>query len=96
MRNIKLLGNRLLVKPLEQVEKEGSIYYAPQHRPEQQLHRVLAVGSGRKLKNGTVVAIPVQVGETILLDQYSLQSRTDAGEGTWIVDFDSCSLVIEV
>jgi len=97
MKVLSLLGNRIQVRPLPQDEKaSGSIFYAPQHKPEQQIHEVIAVGSGRRLKNGTIVEMPVKAGDHVLLDQYSLQSRTDAGEGTWIVDFDSCSLVIEV
>jgi len=97
MKVLSLLGNRIQVRPLPQDEKaSGSIFYAPQHKPEQQIHEVIAVGSGRRLKNGTIVEMPVKAGDHVLLDQYSLQSRTDAGEGTWIVDLDSCSLVIEL
>lgn len=96
MRVAKLLGNRIQIKPLPRDEKAGEhVFYAPQHKPEQMIHEVLAVGTGRKLKNGTIVEIPVKVGDHILLDQYALNDRTDAGDGSWIVSMDSCSLVVE-
>lgn len=96
MKVLQLLGNRLQVRPLAKDEKASeSIYYAPQHTPEQQVCEVVSVGTGRKLKNGTIVEIPVKPGDRVLIDQYSLTDRTDAGDGTWIVRLEACSLVVE-
>ena len=93
---IKVLGNRIAIRPLPKDEKaSGSIYYAPSHTPEQQFAVVVAVGTGRLLKNGTIVEIPVKVGDTVLIDQYAIQSKTDAGDGSWIIDMSACSLVVQ-
>ena len=94
---MKVLGDRVLVRMLPPDEKAGThIYYAPQHRPEQQIHVVVAVGTGRKLKNGTTVDIPLRAGDRVLLDQYALNERTQAGEDLWIIPFKALSLAVEV
>lgn len=96
MKVIKLLGNRLQVRRLPQDDRASEhVFYSPRHKPEQMMHEVVAVGTGHKLKNGTFVQIPVKPGDRIFLDQYRLNDRTDAGEDTWIVNLDACSLVVE-
>jgi chaperonin GroES len=92
---MRILGDRILIKSLENPEKASeSIYYAPQHAPEQQVHIVLGVGTGRKLRNGERLPIPLKVGDKVLLDQYALNDRTQTPDGNWIVPFSACSLAV--
>ena len=60
----KLLGHRVQVKPLPQDEKaSGSIFYAPGHKPEQQIHEVIAVGTGRRYERSHIEAFaPIRFG----------------------------------
>lgn len=97
---IKPLRSQILIKalPTESVLPSG-IHLAARYTPEQQLFKVLAVGPGRrvyrkKLKEWHVVAPDVSVGDTVLMDQYSINSKFDCGDGTWLIDADHVSLAV--
>ncbi|MBI2637803.1 MAG: co-chaperone GroES [Candidatus Sungbacteria bacterium] len=70
---IKPLGDRVLIEPLEKdKEKTASGIFLPdtvtKERPEK--GRVVAVGVGRMLESGTVVAMHVKVGDIVLFTKY--------------------------
>lgn len=92
---MKILGNRVLLKTLTQeTHSPGGIEIPLAHRPEQQIHEVVAVGNGRRLKSGERLPIELAPGDRVLLDQYSLNDRTQAGDGLWIVNVDACSIAV--
>jgi len=70
--NIKPLGDRVLLEPLE--EKEGKtasgIYLPDTAKEKPQEGRVVAVGSGRITDEGKKVPMNVKVGDRVLFTKY--------------------------
>ena len=69
---IKPLGDRVLIKALEREEKTKSGIVLPDTAKEKpQEGKVLAVGTGKTLDNGTKVALEVQVGQKVIFSKYA-------------------------
>ncbi len=74
---IRPLGNRVLLRRLEQEEKlKGGIIMPDTAKKKQESAEVIAVGPGKKDKEGKLMAMPVQVGDVVLMDKYSGQEIT--------------------
>ena len=70
--NIKPLGDRIVVKPLEQEEKTASGIILPETAKEKpQEGEVLAVGPGRFDEKGKRIPMDVGVGDIILFAKYA-------------------------
>jgi chaperonin GroES len=70
--NIRPLYDRLVVKRIEEQETTRSGIIIPDSAQEKpQEAEVVAVGHGKRLENGTVVALDVKVGDRILFGKYS-------------------------
>ena len=70
----KPLGNRVLVKRLEQEEKlKGGIILPDAAKKKQEQAEVIAIGTGKKDNNGVAIEMPVKVGNVILMEKYSGQ-----------------------
>ena len=70
--NLKPLGDKVIVKRLEAKEKsEGGIILPEAAKEKPQEGEVIAVGSGKTLKNGKTVAPQVKPGDKILFGKYS-------------------------
>ena len=66
------LGDRLVVKTLERDEKTKSGIVLPDSAKERpQEGKVLAVGKGKLLDDGTVKPLEVKAGDKILFGKYS-------------------------
>ena len=69
---IQPLADRILVKLLEREEKSaGGIILPDTAQEKPQEGKVVAVGKGRLLEDGTVKPLEVKVGDTILFAKYS-------------------------
>ena len=69
---IQPCGDRILVKLLEQEEKSpGGIILPDTAKEKPQEGKVVAVGKGRLLEDGTVKPLEVRVGDTVLFVKYS-------------------------
>ncbi|MFA5060482.1 MAG: co-chaperone GroES [Candidatus Omnitrophota bacterium] len=69
---IKPLGDRIVVKPLEAEEKtKGGIVLPDTAKEKPQEGKVVAVGKGKVLDNGTVHPLEVKAGDRILYGKYS-------------------------
>lgn len=69
---IQPLGDRILVKHLEQEEKSpGGIILPDTAKEKPQEGKVIAVGKGKLLEDGTVRPLEIKVGETVLFAKYS-------------------------
>ena len=69
---LKPIGDRVIVQRLGSAEKTKSGLYLPdtaQEKPQE--GKVIAVGSGKTLKNGKVVPLSVKAGDRILFGKYS-------------------------
>lgn len=70
--NIKPLGDRVVVKAMEKEERTKSGIVLPDTAKEKpQQGKVLAVGTGRTLDNGTRVPLEVKEGDTIIFSKYA-------------------------
>ncbi|MBU2495295.1 MAG: co-chaperone GroES [Candidatus Omnitrophica bacterium] len=69
---IKPLGDRVVVKPLEGVEKsKGGIVIPDTAKEKPQEGKVVAVGKGRVTDDGKVIAAEVKVNDKVLYGKYS-------------------------
>jgi len=69
---IQPLGDRVLVKLLDQEEKSpGGIILPDTAKEKPQEGKVMAVGKGRLLEDGTVRPLELRVGDTVLFAKYS-------------------------
>jgi len=93
---LKPLGNRVLVQRLEPEEKmKGGIILPDSAKKKQETARVIAIGTGKRLDDGKVLAIPVEIGEVILMDKYSGQEVTIDDEEYMILKADDIIAIIE-
>jgi len=69
---IRPLGDRVVVKPLEAENKtKGGIVLPDTAKEKPQEGKVVAVGSGKVLDNGAKHALEVKVGDKVLYGKYS-------------------------
>ena len=93
---LKPLGNRVLVQRLDPVEKmKGGIILPDSAKKKQESARVVAVGSGKKLEDGKVLPMPVNIGDIILMDKYSGQEVSIDDEEYMILKADDIIGIIE-
>jgi len=70
--DIKPLGDRVVIKALEPENKsKGGIVIPDTAKEKPQEGKVMAVGKGKVLENGTVQAPEVKVGDKVLYGKYS-------------------------
>ena len=70
--DIKPLGDRVVIKPLEAESKtKGGILLPDTAKEKPQEGKVVAVGKGKTLENGSNQAPEVKVGDKVLYGKYS-------------------------
>jgi chaperonin GroES len=70
--NIRPLYDRLVVKRIEEQETTRNGIIIPDSAKEKpQEGEVIAVGNGKRLEDGTLVALDVKAGDRILFGKYS-------------------------
>lgn len=70
--NLKPLGDRLVVKPIEQEEQTASGIFLPETAKEKpQQGKVIAAGPGARKESGERIALDVNVGDTVLYARYA-------------------------
>ena len=70
--NVRPLQDRILVRRVEEVEKTRGGIIIPDSAKERPLEgNVIAVGSGKRLDNGTIQALSVKAGDKILIGKYT-------------------------
>jgi chaperonin GroES len=84
--NLKPLGDRVVVEHVEQEEKTaGGVFLPDTAKEKPQEGRVLAVGPGRVLDNGTVAPMSVKAGDRVIYSKYSGSEIKLAGKEYLIV-----------
>ncbi|MCX5812905.1 MAG: co-chaperone GroES [Proteobacteria bacterium] len=69
---IRPLQDRVLIKRIEEEEKtKGGIIIPDAAKEKPQEGKVIAVGDGKTLENGTKAPLTVKVGDKILFGKYS-------------------------
>jgi len=70
--NVKPLGDRVVLKPVEREEVTKSGIVLPETAKEKHQEGIVeAVGSGRVLDNGTKVPMELKVGDRVLYAKYA-------------------------
>ena len=92
---VRPLHDRLLVRRIEDKETaKGGIIIPDTAKEKPQEGKVLAVGNGKILDNGTKVALDVKVGDKILFGKYSGTDIKIDGEEVLIVREDEVLAVL--
>ena len=93
---IKPLGDRILVKPVEQEEeKVGGIIIPDTAKEKPQEAEVIAIGPGKVLESGERQAMSVSVGDKILYGKYSGTEIKYEDEDYLIMREDDVLAIIE-
>lgn len=70
--NVRPLQDRVILKRIEEQETvRGGIIIPDSAKEKQQEGEVVAVGSGKRLEDGTVLPLEVQKGDRVLFGKYS-------------------------
>jgi chaperonin GroES len=69
--NVKPLGDRVLVYPIEQSEvKKGGIIIPDSAKEKPQEGKVVALGTGKRDDDGKLIPFEVKVGDRVLISKY--------------------------
>ena len=69
---VKPLYDRVLAKRIEEEEQvQGGIIIPDSAKEKPQEAEIIAVGKGKRLEDGSVVALDVQAGDKVLIGKYS-------------------------
>ena len=92
---LKPIGDRVIVQRLGSVEKTKSGLYLPDSAQEKpQEGKVIAVGSGKLLKNGKTVPLAVKAGDKIIFGKYSgNEIKVDDKEYVFLNEDDILAIV---
>jgi len=70
--DIKPLGDRVVIKPLEaETKTKGGIVLPDTAKEKPQEGKVVAVGRGKASENGTIQVLEVKAGDKVLYGKYS-------------------------
>jgi chaperonin GroES len=87
--NVKPLQDRVILKRIEDQETmRGGIIIPDSAKEKQQEGEVVAVGSGKRLEDGTVLPLEVKAGDRVLFGKYSGTEIKLDGEEYLIVKED--------
>ena len=93
---LKPLHDRIVVQVLEAETKTASGLVIPDNAAEKPTQgRVLAIGNGRTLENGTHVPVSVSVGDTVLFGKFAGQAVKVDGQEVLVMREEDIFAVIE-
>lgn len=94
---IQPLHDKVVVKPLSDKEVTASGIVLPdsatQEKPME--GEVVAVGSGKRMDNGTVAPMSVKVGDKVLFTKYAPDEVEVDGEDYLVIDEDKILAIIQ-
>ncbi len=94
---IKPLGGRVLIKPLEEEDVTSSGLIIPEtadkEKPQQGV--IVAVGTGKRAEDGTVISFTVKAGDTVMFKKYSPDEVEVDGVEYLVIDEDDILAVIK-
>jgi chaperonin GroES len=94
---VKPLQDRILVKRLEEEEKtKGGIIIPDAAKEKPQEGKVIAVGDGKVLDNGTKIKLSVKAGDKILFGKYSgTEIKIDGEEHLILREDDVLGIIVD-
>ena len=92
---LKPIGDRVIVQRLGSAEKsKGGLYLPDSAQEKPQEGKVIAVGSGKVLKNGKIVPLAVKPGDRILFGKYSgSEIKVDDKEYVFLNEDDILAII---
>jgi chaperonin GroES len=94
--NLKPLGDRVVVEPIEREERTESGLYIPETAKEKpQQGKVLSVGQGRRDDDGKRIPMDVAEGQTILFAKYAGTEIKDNGRKLLILKETDILAIVE-
>ena len=92
---LRPIGDRVISQRIGSVEKTKSGLYLPDSAQEKpQEGKVIAVGSGKMLKNGKVIPLSVKPGDRIIFGKYSgSEIKVDEKEYVFLNEDDILAIV---
>ncbi|MBI5707705.1 MAG: co-chaperone GroES [Armatimonadetes bacterium] len=95
MSNLRPLGDKVVVQLLEEEEKTaGGIYLPDAAKKKPQEGKIIAVGPGRILDDGTRNKISVKVGDRVIFSKYGGNEVTIGVEEYTILDEDQVYAIV--
>lgn len=85
LKNVKPLGNRVLIKRIEAKVMKGSILLPDSAREKPKQGEVLAVGPGKYDDQGRLQSLHVQVGDQVLFSSYAGSEVKMEEEGEYLI-----------
>ena len=94
---IRPLYDRVVIKRIEEKgdSLRGGLYIPDSAKEKPQEGEVMAVGKGKRLEDGKLVALDVQVGDRILFGKYSGNDITIEGTDYMIMREDEILAVLD-
>ncbi len=94
--NIRPLHDRVIVKRMEEERTSAGGIVIPDSATEKPVRgEILAVGNGKKLDDGTVLKMDVQIGDKILFGKYAGTEVKVDGEELLVMREEDIVAVIE-
>jgi len=94
--NLKPLGDKVIVEILKAEDKtKGGIILPDTAKEKPQEAKVIAVGSGKTLENGKVVAPDVKAGDIIIFGKYSGSEVKVDDKEYLIIDADDILAIVK-
>jgi len=94
--NVRPLHDRVIVKRLEEEEKTvGGIIIPDTAKEKPQQGKVIAVGKGRFMENGEIVALSIKEGDRVLFSRYGGTEVKLADEEFLIMREDDILAIVE-
>ena len=92
---LKPIGDRVIAQRVGSAEKTKSGLYLPDNAQEKpQEGKVIAVGTGKTLKNGKVVPLAVKPGDRIIFGKYSgSEIKVDDKEYVFLNEDDILAII---
>lgn len=93
---IRPLHDRILVKRLDEEEKTAGGLYIPDSAKEKPIQgKVIAVGAGKRDKEGKAIPVEIKAGDKVLFSKYSGTEVKIEGEEHLIMREDDILAVLE-
>ena len=94
---LKPIGDKVIAQRIGSAEKsKGGLYLPDAAQEKPQEGKVIAVGSGRTLKNGKVVPLTVKSGERIIFGKYSgSEIKVDDKEYVFLSEDDILAVITD-